>query len=1079
MKVHRLRKLIPPFIFLLALFPRAISPATFISWDEPMWAFRSIKFFTALREGRWAGTFLIGHPGVITTWLGSIAIAVRHFLLGLGSEADWAWLNRLPTLDPANLDAMRKLAPYLPAARLAVAFVVAFTIAGIYLLARRLFSERTALLGAILLAFDPFHLALSRLLHLDALTAGFMSLSLLSLLVYLMRDRSRSYLALSGCMAGLAALNKSPALFLAPFSLLLLAVYERERLKRWASDALLWAVPALVAIFALWPAMWATPLSTIEGVLGQALGYAANAEATSKFFLGDIWEDPGLLFYILALPFRLSPLALLGSLASLHLLFKPEGERKRPLIALWVYSLSFAFFIGLGFKKFDRYLLPIFPALDLLAAVGLVELGQFARQNLRIWNLGLWILIVLLLLQTIYILSYHPYYLAYYNPLLGGAHRAARVLPIGWGEGLDQIAQYLNQKEGAEELKVAGGGVPGMGPLFKGETIPLTSASLVTADYMVIYISDLQNRSPLALAFHRLEEPEYVLRLHGLEYAWIYRNESYISQTDYIEGRAQADDLILLSALSLFAKHYEGGLPIHILSGEGEDQVVRELNDLSARCERIWYVFNPELATESDKIALYQLATHAYKVEGCSFPIPAAEPQQPSGDLAILTCYLLPDPPAFRVSSLQGLSPRPNFEGKFELENFDLAEGATQWGKKLGVVLKWKALRKPKQDYTTFLHLVDERGHRWSQVDKQLRNEADLPTSAWEAGDEVTQRYTLPLGAGISPGRYQLKVGLYRSDTGKRLGLLDEDGVPRGVPYDLREIQVTASPVTPSLEDLAIPYPLSRELGKVELLGCNLAKEAKLGQELPLALFWRVLARMERDYRLRLQLRDGAGEVWASGEFAPANTYYPTSYWRAGDVIRGLYDLTIGAEVPPGAYRLWVDLVDGEGKSLAEAFPLSEVKIVGRERIFEVPSDIQHPMEVDLNGKVNLLGYDLVEMEVEPGGTLHLTLYWQAEKEIDTSYKVFTHLLDGGGQLWGQKDSLPCSGEAPTTGWFPGEIVVDEYGMLIEPDAPPGEYVIEVGMYDPETGERLPVFNEKGERLPDDRVLLGSSITIE
>ncbi|MEA3459205.1 MAG: cellulase family glycosylhydrolase, partial [Chloroflexota bacterium] len=42
----------------------------------------------------------------------------------------------------------------------------------------------------------------------------------------------------------------------------------------------------------------------------------------------------------------------------------------------------------------------------------------------------------------------------------------------------------------------------------------------------------------------------------------------------------------------------------------------------------------------------------------------------------------------------------------------------------------------------------------------------------------------------------------------------------------------------------------------------------------------------------------------------------------------------------------------------------------------------------------------------------------------------------------------------------------------------PGKYVIEVGMYDASTGERLPVFNEKGERLPDDRVLLEAEVFI-
>jgi len=1067
--------MLPAFIFLIALLPRIVSPAAFISWDEPMWAFRSIKFLAALREGRWAETFITGHPGVITTWVGSAAIAVRHFLLGLGSEADWAWLCELSSLDPRDLEAMRRLAPYLPAARIAVASLAALTITGIYLLAKRLFDERTAILGALLLAFDPFHLALSRLLHLDALAAGFMALSLLSLLVYLMRARSSLYLTLSGCMAGLAALNKSPALFLLPFSLLLLAASERG-LRRRALEALLWTASASATIFALWPAIWVDPLDTAKGVFDLAWGYAAHAEATSRFFLGDIWEDPGLLFYLLALPFRLSPLSLLGSLASLLLLFGRGDEQKHSLAILWAYSLSFILFLGLGFKKFDRYLLPAFPALDLVAAAGLLELERMCSELVSLsakikgtgfsLRLSSGILIVLVLLQAGHTLFYHPYYLAYYNPLLGGLSRAAKVLPVGWGEGLDQVADYLNQKMGAEELQVAGGGIPGLGPLFQGETVPLTPASLVNADYVVIYISDVQNRSPLALAFRSQQEPEYILRLHGLEYAWVYRNESYLPQIAYIERHARVGDLVLLSAPSLFAKHYRGHLPLHVLSGRDEDQIVRELRGLSAGCKRIWYVFYPKVAAEGAELALYQLATHAYEVERCLFPIPAASQQL----LATVTCYLLPDPPNFQAVSLRELAPKPEFEGGLELESFGLAEDKARWGRKLGVVLKWRALRKLERDYTAFLHLVDEQGHIWGQADKQLRNEADFPTSAWEAGDEVIQRYALPLWAGIPPGRYRLKVGLYHSDTGQRLNLPGQGGIP----YDLGEIKVASSPLIPSLEELAIPHLLRQEMGKVELLGYGLTEMVKPGQEIHLDLFWSVLAPLEEDYALLLQLRDEAGKVWASEELAPANADYPTTCWREGEMIRGRYDLPVRAEVPPGRYQLWIDLVDKEGRSLAGAFPLTEVEVAGRRRLFEVPKGIQHPIWINLGDKITLLGYDLEEREVKPGGIIHLTLYWRAEKEMGTSYKVFTHLLDERGRIWGQKDSVPRSGEAPTTGWLPGEVIIDEYEMPVRLDAPPGGYVIEVGMYDEGTGKRLAAFGRKGERLTDDRILLTS-----
>jgi hypothetical protein len=89
---------------------------------------------------------------------------------------------------------------------------------------------------------------------------------------------------------------------------------------------------------------------------------------------------------------------------------------------------------------------------------------------------------------------------------------------------------------------------------------------------------------------------------------------------------------------------------------------------------------------------------------------------------------------------------------------------------------------------------------------------------------------------------------------------------------------------------------------------------------------------------------------------------------------------------------------------------------------------------------------------------------------METAYTVFTHLLDQGDQIRGQKDSPPRGGSYPTTLWVPGEIVVDEYEIPIAADATPGRHVIEVGMYDPKTMQRLPVFDPTG--AIGDRILL-------
>jgi hypothetical protein len=135
------------------------------------------------------------------------------------------------------------------------------------------------------------------------------------------------------------------------------------------------------------------------------------------------------------------------------------------------------------------------------------------------------------------------------------------------------------------------------------------------------------------------------------------------------------------------------------------------------------------------------------------------------------------------------------------------------------------------------------------------------------------------------------------------------------------------------------------------------------------------------------------------------------------------------------------------------------------------PPTVRYPLEANLGDRVRFLGYDLDATPVRSGNTLHLTLYWQTLAEMGESYTVFTHLLDKDNLIWGQKDNLPVGGALPTSCWVKDEIIADVYNIPIQPDAPPGQYVIEIGLYQLDTGQRLPVIGPQGQVI-DNRILL-------
>lgn len=109
---------------------------------------------------------------------------------------------------------------------------------------------------------------------------------------------------------------------------------------------------------------------------------------------------------------------------------------------------------------------------------------------------------------------------------------------------------------------------------------------------------------------------------------------------------------------------------------------------------------------------------------------------------------------------------------------------------------------------------------------------------------------------------------------------------------------------------------------------------------------------------------------------------------------------------------------------------------------------------------LSLLGYSLAPIEQAiPGGPLCPTLYWQSAAPIPTDYTVFLHLRDETGYVHAQRDNVPVLGFYPTTQWQTDTIVGDMHCFQIPPQAPPGNYTLVAGLYNPATGERLPLLD--------------------
>jgi 4-amino-4-deoxy-L-arabinose transferase-like glycosyltransferase len=1082
-RVSRLEIVAVLLVLATGLVLRLLDLDAFIASDELRWTCRSIGFREALRQQDWSSTFRVGHPGVITTWLGALFIPRDDAQAVETCRATDDAKNPETAGDmPAEqTERLHELGQLLFAGRTGVALATWLCVGAIYLLARLTWGPKIALVGLILVAFDPFYLAHSRFIHLDALLASTMVLSVLSFLVSRQSAKSSrwrmAFVALSGGVSGLACLQKSPAMFLAPFvALVLVADVLRNGVSRRAvleatRDLALWGLVAGVVYVALWPAMWSDPLGTVRQVLDTAIGYAEEGHEPGNFFMGRPVYDPGWAFYPVATLFRMTPLTLLGLIGGLVGMARGgKGERRFGLAILLLYSLLFGVFMGLGKKMFDRYLLPIFPPLEIVAAAGLVWMGEAlwacAPGKLRsILSVELLVSLSTLAVCLVLVLPHHPYYLTYYNPLLGGSPKAREVLLMGWGEGYGEAAAYLNARPNAQELQATVPGFPVFAALFRGETRDMRWYSVWESDYVLAYISQVQRERDKVSTTEYYNNPnvrpEYVVTLHGVDYVWIYRNEHYVEPLRYLEehGQPAQGECLLVNGDSLIAENYKGGLPVYAFHAQwipsqkayvywSAEQVAELIDDMAGDCQKVWYVRYPEYEGET---YLDVLQARAVLLERATFP------HVEVGLYRLVEREVEPQQLDLRFGSLH-------------LRGYAPTDTPPAWGRDGGVVLEWEALQPLQHDYSVFLHLYDGQGQRVAQADNLLIDQSLRPTSQWEPGVSSAVLYHIAIPPGIPPGRYELELGVYLFETGERLALADS-----GEKAARLELEVGVPDKQPDVSELTIPHRVERDvIPELRLLGYDLESDAVVaGKPVTLRLYWQALAKMTQAYRLQLALQGVDGEIYWQAASGLVHTDYPTTEWHPGELLQDLYSLSTGAITTTGEATITLNLLDEQDRPLLDRpVELARLWVQSLQPSFDVPSTVDRTWEVNFDDKITLLGYELDSEPVRSGESFHVKVYWQAQREMEEDYKVFVHLYDEAGNILAQQDRMPGLGVRPTSGWQTGEVVADRFTVPVGSEVPAGRYRLVIGLYNEGAG-RLAAYGPDGDRLDQDRVFIG------
>lgn len=1070
-------------LFILALALRLAPAGRYVTPDEPAWVYRAIRFSDALLARNWSDIPVTGHPGVTTMWLGTLGVTVQRILSPAESGAQLDWIRNLAWLAPENSEAFHRLASFLPWGRLAVALTTTLGLVFLYRLLRRLFNWHTALLTAGLLACDPFLTGHSGLLHTDALLATFSLLALAATLNGVIEPRRARWWALAGFFTGLALLTKTPALILLPFiSLVQIIAHFRKPQANLQSNAnhrsfignislaiVHWVLFALViagTCFALYPALWTDAADTIGALFGFAEQHIEMAQRPI-FFMGEMTYDPGPSFYPTVLLFRISPIVLVGLGAGLATLRRMDSERRIAFLLMLVFAICLGVLMNQAAKRHDRYLLPAMPPLTLAAALGIEAL--FAEKPARAVR-QITIISVQALIALVFL--FHP--LTYANLLVGGPGVASQVFSIDWGEGAGAAAHWLNQQPHADQLTVAAS-IPIFAPLFNGRTVPLERAT--QADYIVLDSSQPTNQ---LTNNHLSSQPAATIKFGFTDHAAVYTNTAIAQQVQFLTAQATPADLIVLAADTPLRHHYTG--PGDIIS-------IADLPTRAAVAERLAKSSNN--AINDRAVNDHAIDNRAYiwlVADPAAAPITAARLRQEielnatpvstaTVGSAAITQY------AYRQSPI-GNHPASIASFGDHLVLVDALLPTTAITLPFTVHLRWKISTPSPTDLHTSIYLRDAADHLWSEVGQIILNDVTFPTSAWHAGEWADTALTVSLPEHIPPGIYNVQLTV-TDDTGAQLGARDGTGAFVGVRVVAGSVEI-APPDEPTGLAACEPPDSRASIGDLVVCVPELLPQAVPSGDCLLApLIWSAVSVPRGDYNVRWRLLDSADSV-VMEQIEPLSPH-PTSRWRAGDSFESLHDLCVAPLIPAGIYDLTLNALTPDGyPTWRTDETLTSIHVLSRDRLFDLPDDIAYPLDLTLGQVIHLRGFDVSPLprgegagvRAHPGESLPLTLYWQGDGPTDIDCTVFVHLIGPDEQPHGQVDQYPDAGAAPTTSWAPGQVIVDAIELPIAADAPAGTYRIAVGMYDVNSGYRLPVTDAKGNRLPDDRIILPVEIAI-
>jgi hypothetical protein len=246
---------------------------------------------------------------------------------------------------------------------------------------------------------------------------------------------------------------------------------------------------------------------------------------------------------------------------------------------------------------------------------------------------------------------------------------------------------------------------------------------------------------------------------------------------DYVSDHAQANDVMFTNFPEAAVSYYSPNtLPFYVAPVERDRSIafrLAETQRIATAYDRIWFLPLLRQGFDEEGEVLKWLDRHADRVHQVFFPdynlnLYLSPPT--------IEALMIRQPAAFKhglhlrgyqIFDEQGHSRLTRLDDQAHLLTL-------KPGQPFSLSLYWQAAGPTTTPYTVFTHLLAADGFNRTGQDNQPVW-GTYPTTAWQPGEAITDKYALTIPVGTPPSDHRLSLGWYHSDTGERVPLLDKN----------------------------------------------------------------------------------------------------------------------------------------------------------------------------------------------------------------------------------------------------------------------------------------------------------------